>query len=218
MRIAVIGATGMVGSRIVTEAADRSHQVIAASRAAPHHTRREVTSKQADARSATDIDNVLDGVEAAVLTVRAVPGEEDAFVTITKVVLDASARAGIPVFVVGGAGPLHSPKEHDRLVVDSPAFVPKRWRSTAAASVTQLATCAEHTHQNWTYLSPPAVLEPGIRTGSYRQGTTTLLTDHVGRSHISAEDLAVAVIDELEAPGTEQHITIAHKCPSTYAL
>ncbi|MGO2024477.1 MULTISPECIES: NAD(P)-dependent oxidoreductase [Brevibacterium] len=210
MRITVIGATGMVGSRIVAEAADRRHQVMAASRTGTHQHRSEVTSKQADASSATDLDTVLDGVDAIVLTVRVVPGEEDAFITITEAVLAASARAGIPLFVVGGAGALRSPKDPDRLVVDNPAFVPTRWRSTAAASVAQLAACAEHANQNWTYLSPPAVLEPGVRTGSYQRGTTTLLTDHDGCSHISAEDLAVAVIDALEAPGTDQQITIAH--------
>lgn len=210
MRITVIGATGMVGSRIVAEAADRSHQVIAASRTSTHQPRSEVTSKQADASNATDLDTVVDGVDAIVLTVRVVPGEEDAFITITEAVLAASARAGIPLLVVGGAGALRSPKDLDRLVVDNPAFVPTRWRSTAAASVAQLATCVENANQNWTYLSPPAVLEPGVRTGAYRRGTTTLLTDHDGRSYISAEDLAVAVIDALEAPGTDQHMTIAH--------
>lgn len=210
MRITVIGATGMVGSRIITEAADRSHQVIAASRTVTHQHRSEVISKQADASNATDLDTVVDGVDAIVLTVRVVPGEEDAFITITEAVLAASARAGIPLLVVGGAGALRSPKDLDRLVVDNPAFVPTRWRSTAAASVAQLATCVENANQNWTYLSPPAVLEPGVRTGAYRRGTTTLLTDHDGRSYISAEDLAVAVIDALEAPGTDQHMTIAH--------
>ncbi|MGO2527197.1 NAD(P)-dependent oxidoreductase [Brevibacterium aurantiacum] len=213
MRIAVIGATGMVGSRIVTEAADRDHHVIAASRTALHQPRSGVTSTQADASNATDLDSVLERADAVVLTVRVVPGEEDAFITITEAVLAASASADIPLFVVGGAGPLHSPKDPDRLVVDDPAFVPARWRTTAAASVAQLTACREHSNENWTYLSPPAVLEPGVRTGSYRRGTTTLLTDHEGRSHISAEDLAVAVIDELESPGKDRHITIASEPP-----
>lgn len=213
MRIAVIGATGMVGSRIVAEAADRGHKVTAVSRSASADHRSPVAPVRADASRAIDLNAVLNGAEAVVLTVRVVPCEEDAFITITEATLAASARAGIPLFIVGGAGPLHSPKDPDRLVVDNPAFVPTKWRSTAAASLAQLATCTEHANQNWTYLSPPAILEPGVRIGAYRRGTTTLLTDHNGRSHISAEDLAVAVIDELEAPGADQHITIAMKPP-----
>ncbi|GAB3116661.1 hypothetical protein GCM10027055_26570 [Janibacter alkaliphilus] len=61
----------------------------------------------------------------------------------------------------------------------------------------------------WAYLSPPALLEPGTRTGRYRRGTTTLLTAQDGKSWISAEDLAVAVVDELEQPGADRHITVA---------
>ncbi|WP_231442661.1 NAD(P)-dependent oxidoreductase [Brevibacterium zhoupengii] len=213
MRIAVIGATGMVGTRIVAEAASRDHHVIAASRTPLHQPRSGVTSTQADASNAADLDSVLKRADAVVLTVRVVPGEEDAFITITEAVLAASARAGLPIFVVGGAGPLHSPKDPDRLVVDDPCFVPTRWRTTAAASVAQLTACREHSNENWTYLSPPAVLEPGVRSGTYRRGTTTLLTDHEGRSHISAEDFAVAVNDELESPGTDRHITIASEPP-----
>lgn len=96
MRIAVIGATGMVGSRIVTEAADRDHHVIAASRTALHQPRSGVTSTQADASNATDLDSVLERADAVVLTVRVVPGEEDAFITITEAVLAASASADTP--------------------------------------------------------------------------------------------------------------------------
>ncbi|WP_408648234.1 NAD(P)-dependent oxidoreductase [Streptomyces gossypiisoli] len=60
------------------------------------------------------------------------------------------------------------------------------------------------------YLSPPALLEPGARTGRYRRGTDSLLTAPDGRSWISAEDLAVAVVDELESPGRERHFTVVH--------
>ncbi|MGO1908638.1 MAG: NAD(P)-dependent oxidoreductase [Brevibacterium linens] len=214
MNITVIGATGMVGSRIVAEAADRGHSVTAVSRTAPAESRRAITPLSADAGNSSDLDHALTGhqgsIDAAVLCVRAVSGHEDSFLTITEAVLSAGDRAGVPVLIVGGAGPLSSPNDPDRAVVDDPAFVPEPWRSIAAASVAQLESCLHHPNGNWTYLSPPAVLEPGARTGNYRRGTTTLLTLPDGRSSISAEDLAVAVIDELEAPRGKQRITVAY--------
>lgn len=221
MRITVIGATGMVGSRVVAEAADRGHRAIAISRTAPRHHRAEVTSVQADASSAPELDRALAGgrgsngddepgrADAIVLTVRADPGEEDAFITITEEALIASARIDVPLLVVGGAGPLKSPNNPEVTVIDNPDFVPPQWRSIAAASVAQLASCTAHPSARWAYLSPPAVLEPGPRTGTYQRGTTTLLTDENGLSHISVEDLAVAVLDEFESPGIDRHITVA---------
>lgn len=64
------------------------------------------------------------------------------------------------------------------------------------------------------YLSSPAILEPGNRTGAYRRGTT-LLTAADGSSQISAEDLAVAALDEVEDPGTERHFTVAASTANT---
>lgn len=86
---------------------------------------------------------------------------------------------------VGGAGPLRSPGRPDQRVIDNPSYVPAAWRAIASAS-------------------PPAVLEPGRRTGTYRRGETTLLTRADGTSRISVEDLAVAVIDEPEKPQRQQ--------------
>ena len=74
----------------------------------------------------------------------------------------------------------------------------------------QLQACRSHAGADWVYLSPPALLEPGVRTGRYRRGTDTLLTGADGQSWISAEDLAVAVVDELESPGPDRRITVAH--------
>ncbi|WP_255632825.1 hypothetical protein [Amycolatopsis sp. TNS106] len=95
------------------------------------------------------------------------------------------------------------------LVIDDPAFVPPAWRTIASASTSQLRACEAHSG-NWVYLSPPAILEPGVRTGAYRRGTTIILTAEDGSSGISAEDLAVAVVDELENPGKDRHFTVGY--------
>jgi uncharacterized protein len=49
-------------------------------------------------------------------------------------------------------------------------------------------------------LSPSAEIAPGERTGKFRLGTDRLLVSESGNSHISVEDYAVAMVDELERP------------------
>ncbi|WP_425842364.1 NAD(P)-dependent oxidoreductase [Streptomyces fractus] len=137
------------------------------------------------------------------------PGQEETIGPLASAVLDATARAGVRLLVVGGAGPLKSPGRPGLLVIDDPAHVPAQWRAVAGAGTAQLRTCNEHENVNWTCLSPPAVLEPGTRTGSCRRGTATLLTGPDGISRISVEGLAAAVLGELEQPGGERHFTVA---------
>lgn len=216
MTIAVLGATGMVGSRVITEASERGHHVLALSRKLaskdPNVTPLAVEVNHAHAVREALTGSVPNGtVDAVVLTVRTVPVDEEFLVGATRTVLDIAAQLGIRVLVVGGAGALRSPDGHDLLVADNPAYVSPELKAVAAAGIAQLRTCQAHTGADWVYLSPPALLEPGERTGHYRRGTDTLLTSAEGRSWISAEDLAVAVVDELEVPGPERHITVVHR-------
>ncbi|MFF8725705.1 NAD(P)-dependent oxidoreductase [Streptomyces sp. NPDC015171] len=221
MTIAVLGATGMVGGRVITEATARGHRVLALSRkpAAEHPG---VTPVPLDADAPGAPDAVYEALarsdaDAVVLAVRTYPVDADFLTSVTGTVLDAAARLGIRVLVVGGAGALRSPGSPGLLVADDPAFVPRELRPVAAAGVAQLQVCRAHPHPDWVYLSPPAQLEPGTRTGRYRRGTDTLLTAPDGRSWISAEDLAVAVLDELETPGPDRHITVARPTEDTPA-
>lgn len=149
--------------------------------------------------------------DAVVLTVRTVPADEEFLVAATRTVLDAAARLGIRVLVIGGAGALRSPGAPDLPVADNPVYVAAEYRAVAAVGVAQLRTCVAHSGADWVYLSPPALLEPGARTGRYRRGTDTLLLGPDGESRISAEDLAVAVLDELESPGAERHFTVTRQ-------
>ncbi|MFH8224192.1 NAD(P)-dependent oxidoreductase [Streptomyces sp. NPDC018057] len=218
--IAVLGGTGMVGSRVAAEAAARGHRVLALSRkpprAAPDRTPVAVDATDADAlRTALSGSAGPGGVDDVVLSVRTEPADAEFLVGVTRAVLDAAVPLGARVLVVGGAGALRSPGAPGLRVADDPAHVPAAFRPVAAAGVAQLRACRAHTGADWVYLSPPATLEPGARTGRYRRGTDTLLTDAAGRSWISAEDLAVAVLDELEQPGPDRHITAVHRDPGT---
>ncbi|MFJ5547369.1 NAD(P)-dependent oxidoreductase [Streptomyces sp. NPDC093225] len=244
MTVAVLGATGMVGSRVLAEATARGHDVLALSRnpvpppaPSPAATgdRGNEPGKQenraggragtlpgsvlpiaADAGSPQSLRAALAAsaahraADVVVLALRTFPADPEFLSATTRTVLDAAAELGIRVLVVGGAGALRSPADPGLLVADDPAYVPDAWRPVAAAGIAQLSACRTHAHADWVYLSPPALLEPGVRTGRYRRGTDTLLTGTDGDSRISAEDLAVAVLDELETPARESHFTVAH--------
>lgn len=212
MRIAVIGATGMAGSRIATEAASRGHGVTGISRSADTQ-KRELPGQTMSSADATDVEamsHLAAGHDAIVVATRPRPGSEDDAVAATTTVLDAAMKFNRRVLVVGGAGPLKSPDIPSRLVVDDVRFVPAQWRTIAQASVEQFNACTGH-QADWTYLSPPALFGPGERTGRYRRGAETLLIDQRGLSQISADDLAIAVVDELESPRPGlRHFTVAY--------
>lgn len=219
MRLTVLGATGMTGSAITAEALDRGHRVTAASRrprAAAASDR--LVPHALDVADTTAVDQVLEGADAVVLAIRLAPGSESHLVPLTDGVLSAAARSGTRVLIVGGAAPLRSPHDPDLLLIDDPEHVPEEFRALARASLDQFrlfqAQVDDHiaahgkTQYGWVYLSPPAVLVPGERSGRYRRGTDTLLTHEDGTSRITAADLAVAVLDELEDPGPDRHMTV----------
>ncbi|MGV9313635.1 NAD(P)-dependent oxidoreductase [Streptomyces sp. NPDC003691] len=219
LNIAVLGATGMVGSRVITEAGSRGHRVLALSRR-PVGDHPHVTPVPVDAHDPRALREALTGStagrvvpDAVVVTVRTEPVDRTFLVETTRTVLDIAAELKIHVVVVGGAGALRSPGEPELLVADDLAYVPLELRPVAAAGVAQLHAGRDHGHRDWTYLSPPALLQPGERTGRYRRGTDTLLTAADGRSWISAEDLAAAVLDEIESPGRDRHVTVVHREP-----
>lgn len=193
MNITILGATGMVGSRLVAEARTRGHHVTAISRNSTDGVAVDVTDTEQLARA-------LPGADAVILAVRPSPG-------LTTGILDVTALIDVPLLIIGGAGPLRVP-DADTLVIDDPRYVGEAWRHIARASVTQLEECRTHPNTWWVYLSPPAGLEPGDRTGRYRRGTDTLLVNPDGTSRISAEDLAVAAVDEVERPGGDSRITV----------
>lgn len=116
-------------------------------------------------------------------------------------------RAFRRLLVVGGGGSLEvSPGLQ---LVDTPDF-PAAWKPVALAAREVLGRY-RNTDLDWTYFSPPAVIEPGTRTGHYRVGTDQLLTDAQGVSRISAEDFAIAMVDALEqATHLKRRITVAY--------
>jgi putative NADH-flavin reductase len=211
MKIAVIGATGMAGSRIAAEAARRGHTVSGFSRSERTDNRAAdgISFATADATDREAMGRIAAQHDVIVLATRPVPGTEDEVNSLLTTVLDAALTFGRRVVVIGGAGPLKSP-DADQLVIDDPRFVPRQWRAIAQASVDQFNACTTHL-ADWIYLSPPALFGPGTRTGAYRRGANRILIDVSGESRISAEDLAIATVDEMENPEPGlRHFTVAY--------
>ncbi|MEV5832497.1 NAD(P)H-binding protein [Nocardia sp. NPDC052112] len=201
MRITVFGAAGEVGSRVVAEALDRGHEVTAVVR---DRTRAgavpaAATLRAGDAANLDDVVSLSTGQDLVVTATRPAPGREYELPAITSVLLSAAARTGARLLVVGGAATLFIPGADALTLHESPDF-PVELRAIARACADQLAICRGETAADWTYLSPPAELVRGRRTGTYRLGTDELLTDADGVSAISLADFAVALLDEAERP------------------
>ncbi|MFD9793157.1 NAD(P)-dependent oxidoreductase [Streptomyces sp. NPDC059070] len=194
LKIVVLGATGMAGSRIVGEALDRGHHVTAAARGhadAPAHERLDRLTADV-----TDTEALAGAVSGADVVVSALPAR-----LVLPLVAPLSERArteGARIAFVGGAGSLRHPA--GGRVIDQPGFR-EEWKPEASAHVELLdllRTLPEDL--DWTFLSPSALFLPGERTEAFRLGGDDLLTDAEGGSRISAEDYAIALLDEIETP------------------
>jgi putative NADH-flavin reductase len=205
MKIAVIGGTGMVGSRIVAEAAARGHQVTSVSRKgdAPQSSNIAVlTTDVADLVAMQELAAEHDVIVSAIGPSREPGGDPSTFAR-TLVEL-ATAVAQARLIVVGGAGSLFAAP--GVRLVDTPEF-PDVYKAEALAGAASLeALKALPDAGEWSYLSPAPIIAPGERTGRY-----VVADDDPAGETISAEDYAVALIDEIENPAhTGRRFTVAN--------
>jgi putative NADH-flavin reductase len=206
--ILLVGASGMIGSRILNEATSRGHYVIAASRhpekiaAGPniHPVKLDATDEKAFEAEAKHADVIV------LATSPRGGGDPLAEAQAVSAAAIATARATHKrLVVVGGAGSLNYPD--GRRVVDT---LPDAYRAEALAMRNFLDTL-KASDINWTFFSPAFSIAPGAHTGKYRVGTTTLLADAKGDSRISAEDYADALVNELEKPAhVRAQMTVAY--------
>jgi len=206
MRIIIFGAAGDVGSRVVAEALSRGHEVTAVVRDPAQFNKlpKEAIARAGDAGDVEDVARLTADHDVVVSAIRPPAGSEDQLVTITKAILDGAAQSGIRVLIVGGAASLEMPGQSDSTVLTEPNFLPEAVLDIARACFAQHEACRAETRTDWAYLSPPAMLTPGTRTGSFRLGTDELLVDVNGDSAISMEDFAVVLLDEAEYPKHHQ--------------
>lgn len=200
MNIIVFGASGLLGTRLVTEALGRGHEVtaVARDRARLSDQGGRVATVSADATDAAAVAAVAAGHDAALSAVTQ-HEQPDVLVDVARGLLEGLSRAGVGRLVVaGGAGSLRNAS--GQRLLDAPGFHDD-WKPEALAQADALKVFeGAETDVEWSYLSPGAILAPGERTGSFRLGADEALFDAQGRSSISMEDFAVAMIDELEQP------------------
>jgi uncharacterized protein len=203
MKIAIVGATGRIGSRILDEALRRGHTVTAIARKASASPERQgVTRRDADVNDPPALAAALAGNDVAVISVsfRAMTAEA---------VLDAVKRAGVPrLLVVGGAGSLEI--RPGVALIDTPEF-PEAFKPEAGAARDFLNALRKEQTVSWTFVSPSALIAPGERTGQFRVGKDSLLVGADGKSAISMEDYAIGFVDEIERPAhPRQRFTLGY--------
>ncbi|HVW76975.1 MAG TPA: NAD(P)-dependent oxidoreductase [Alloacidobacterium sp.] len=208
MNVVLYGATGMIGSRVLSELLSRGHKVSAVVRdpsRVPQNP--NVNAVKGDLLHTAGVAATIKGTDAVISAYN--PGENaPAIVDATHSLIGAAKQAGVKrVIEVGGAGSLLvAPNVR---LVDAPDF-PAAWKAIALAHGDALEVLRA-SDLDWTYFSPAALIQPGERTGKFRLGKDTLLADANGKSEISAEDYAVALVDELENPQhIRQRFTIAY--------
>jgi putative NADH-flavin reductase len=203
MKTALIGASGFVGASVLTELLNRGHEVTAIVRDADKvkTDNEKLIVKAVDVLDHGALASALSGTEAVISAFNAGwtnPNLYSDFLAGSEAIQAAVKAAGVNrLIVIGGAGSLEI---EGKQLVDGPDF-PEAYKAGATAARDYLNLIKGEKDLNWTFFSPAIEMHPGIeagRTGQFRLGTDNPVFDAVGRSSLSVQDLAVAIVDELE--------------------
>lgn len=202
MKVVLIGASGMIGSRILKELVSRGHKVIAVVRDPSRVAAQPgVTAARGDVNNAVELAGVMRGADAVIDAYGPGEGNAGKLIDATRSILAAARQAEVRrVIIVGGAASLFVAP--GVTLLDS-GHLPEQWLAIAKAHsdvLKLLRTTNLGDGLDWTYFSPAAFIQPGERTGKFRLGKDDLVADEHGQSRISAEDYAIALVDELERP------------------
>ena len=203
MKIALVGATGNVGTRLISELKRRGHHVTAIARH-PEKLKEEASVRpvSGDVQNENVLAAVLGGHDAVIHSVKFLSTNASKIIAATK-------AAKVPrLLVVGGAGSLEvSP---GLTLANTPDF-PAEYKPETLAGVEFLNVLRGEKELDWTFLSPSYFFAPGERTGKFRLGKDELLVAADGQSRISTEDFAIALVDELEQPKhSRQRFTVGY--------
>lgn len=205
MKVALIGATGFVGKAILNELLHRGHEVTAIARNLEAvQQNKNVTAKQVNALDAEAVSEAVKGHDAVISAYNAGwtnPNLYTEFLQGSQAIQDGVRRSGVKRLLVnGGAGSLFVAE--DLQAVDIPDF-PAEWKAGALAARDYLNILKNERDLDWTFLSPALEMHQGTsgeRKGTYRTGKDTPVYNEAGRSVISVEDVALAIVDEIENP------------------
>ena len=203
-KIVLIGASGFIGSAILKEALNCGHQVVAVVRHPDKiKTRHQnLTVKQGDVSSIETVIRLCKDADAVISAYN--PGwvnpeiYEDTL-KVYPVILKGVKQSGVKrLLIVGGAGTLFvSPGLR---LMDAGLLPDAYMPGVKSLAIFFLEILSEEKELDWVFFSPAGNIAPGNRTGKFRLGKDDLITDENGKSNISVEDYAVAMINELENP------------------
>ncbi|RZJ44869.1 MAG: NAD-dependent epimerase/dehydratase family protein [Chryseobacterium sp.] len=201
-KVAVIGATGFVGKQVVNELSNRGYEVTAIARDSSKIDAKEnVNAISADVNNVEEFAKVLEGNDAVINTFNpgwTNPNIYNDFLNGSKNIEKAVEQSGVKRFItVGGAGSLFIDGNQ---LVDGPDF-PADIKPGATAARDYLNEIKQNNTLDWTFFSPAIEMHQGtagVRTGKYRTALESPVFDENGRSVLSVEDVAVALVDELE--------------------
>ncbi len=198
MNVVLYSPTGMIGSRVLNELVSRGHQVTAIARdpsKVPAHP--GVAALKGDIFDTADVAAKTVGVDAVISAYGPGTGDVNDLLKATRSLIAGLDQSGTKRLIfVGGAGSLNVAPGVD---VIASGFLPPEYTDIAIAH-RDAKNLLHESDLDWTYFSPPGFIQPGERTGKFRLGKDDLITDEKGTSSISAEDYAIALVDELENP------------------
>lgn len=202
MKVALIGATGNAGSRILSELLARGHHVTAIARdVSKLESRPGLDAARGDLADSPALTKLLQGHDAVVSSVHFTVTDAAALIA------DVKASGVSRYLVVGGAGSLEIAP--GVALIDTPEF-PAAYKAEAEKGRDFLNLLKKENDLDWTFLSPSAEFTAGERTGIFRLGKDELLSGPEG-SRISFEDYAIALVDELETPRhSRQRFTVGY--------
>ena len=216
MRVVLVGASGFVGSKILQELVDRGHSVKAIARDISKLPR--IKHVECESLDINETDKFVNAINAADVVISAFnggwsnPNLYEDFLKGSLLIEKAVVLSGVKRFiVVGAAGSLYD-KDGNQFV-DGPDF-PSEIKPGASAARDYYNLLRNNVTLNWTFFSPALEMHPGtsgVRKGAYRTGLNEPVFNDEGRSILSAEDVAVAIVDELEFPHfVKQRFTAAY--------
>lgn len=204
MKIALIGASGFVGSHILEELVSRRHEVTTVTRH-PEKVKSEsslVKNVKGDVSNVEELAGILKGHDVVISSYNpgwTNPNIYQDFLDGAKAIQQAVKSSGVKRYIViGGAGSLFVAPGVQ--LVDTPQF-PAEWKPGALAARDYLTIIQKEQDLDWSFLSPAIEMHQGTagtRKGVYRTGKDNPVLDENGRSVISVEDLAIAIVDEAE--------------------
>ncbi|MGV3591714.1 MAG: NAD(P)-dependent oxidoreductase [Gammaproteobacteria bacterium] len=189
-KVALIGASGKIGSKIAAELLRRGHTVTGIARN-PEKIQAQtgLTAQAGDFTSPQTIAPTLKGHDAIISAASFIPGQAENLI--------ASVRgSGVKRFLmVGGAASLQT--EDGRKIIDT-IQLPDAWKAPVMEGIRTLGLLRDVNDVDWTFFSPAVQIGPGERTGNFRLGKEQVVKDAEGNSKISYDDYAIAMVDELE--------------------